>query len=180
METTQLAHELTPTPCINTISDELLLKILAFVPYPGPDVTNATIAMKQHVTLRLVSSRFNTILSMNAFKIEVLRCQYNDVAQLYSVKNIISNTQLVDVADRSAKIDVLVERMVIDNDGNDKVRSMLRLGVRVLDYLKSVNVYSTTKECLTLVVWANDTMFSSQFSASSSLRYCSAPRYLRD
>lgn len=158
MESSQPAHETTPIPGINTIPDELLLKILAYVPYPGPTLTNTFTSIKQHDSLRLVSSRFNAVLSDSAFNTQLARCQYNDVVQLYGFKTIATNAELRDIATRTANTDALVSRLVPSN--NPLIRTILRFGVLILENLKSANTNLTRNEWMTLISWANDSVFS--------------------
>jgi len=55
-----------PAASIATSPNEIVLRILAFVPY----------SMAQHATLRLVSRLFKNVVVSNALRLAVVRCQY--------------------------------------------------------------------------------------------------------
>lgn len=151
--------EPTPLTDINTISDELLLQILALVPYPGPELPDTAFAIKQHDAMKLVSSRFNSVMSTAAFRMEMLRRQYNAEIQLYGIQNCITTQRLRELVTHAAKIDALVENMP-ESKSDDQVQSMLRLSLLVLDYQKIMNNSPSIKARMKFIKWANETMFS--------------------
>lgn len=148
-------------PNINTIPDELLLKILACVPYPGEIVDGAGIWIVDHDKLKLVSSRFNEILSSKAFKMEVLRYQHNDQVQLYNIQSVSTDAEFRSPIAYSDRIDAIVTDLMAPDD-MDNMRSMLRAAMLLLDYLNSLNTSPTTRARMMLVEWATSTVFTPQ------------------
>lgn len=149
-------------PSINTIPDELLLKILAWVPYPsGELVYSPGDWICDNDKLKLVSSRFNAILSSNAFKMEVLRCQYNDQVQLYDIRCVETNADFGDTIAYSARIDAIVTDLLAADD-SDNMRLMLRAAILVLDYLNQLNTSRDSRARMMLVEWATSSVFTAQ------------------
>lgn len=103
MELGQLVCNLAPSPNINTVTDELLFKIIEFVPYLISDVEGSSVPIKQHHgALKVVSSRLDSTMSTKAFKIELLRGPYNDEVRLYDISHVATDAQLRAITSRAA------------------------------------------------------------------------------
>lgn len=160
MFSTKLARVKKPRASrFDTIPDEVLSKILAYVPYFGRTKSGTMTAIRNHDQIRLVSPRFESIMSTKAFKIELLRCQCNDEVQLRAIKSLRTEGQFVKIVLHTARINDFVEALLMRGDG-DNMRAMLRTGVRLLDYLNSLNTHSTPRARIMLVQWALDSVLS--------------------
>lgn len=171
MASNRTAHTLAHRSYFDKLPDELLLKILAFVPHSGHTRGDTVRAIRQHDTLKLVYPRFKSVISTKAFKTELVRCQYNDVAQLRGITSIKRNQEFQDIIAHSSKIDNLVTTMMYGGEG-DTLRSMLRAGMLILDYLNNANTYQTVRARLMLVEWVLNSVFSNQFQLILRFTIC--------
>lgn len=138
---------------INTIPDEMLAKVLVFVPFSTSLIPVGDLMIQQHHALSLVSRRFNTVMLDPAFPFQVLECQYNDEVQLYGIEKAAKIGELCDTAAHAAKIDALVDRM-LENTENGTVRPALRMSLLVLDYLTGKNTSPNIRSRIMFFEWA--------------------------
>lgn len=119
------ALNLNPTT-INDLPDELLIRVLALIPY----------TRDQHVILKLVNNRFRELMSSKALRFKTFATQLPELFALYPVADY-TTSDLEFFFKKENSINKAVERLAHSDDCAAQ-KSALKFGVRLLDYTDSV------------------------------------------
>ncbi|KAK5097082.1 hypothetical protein LTS08_007102 [Lithohypha guttulata] len=110
---------------INDIPDEMLLMILAFVPYQ---------ACEGLTTLKLVNKRFLAITQMHSLKCQTIENQFAEIAAIYGLDDAVrmENIGLQGAAELTEEVNEAVKKLSLVGD-KAVHRCMLEYGVILLD-----------------------------------------------
>ena len=126
---------------IHKIPNELLVKILAFVPFvrPGPLIRIASpppLPHSSHSRLKLVDTRFRNTVASAALRLETVRCQFPELTALRNVTSIslaeLNEYSLIEFKIRSAA------NLVTRDIDNEKARNAVYVSLHLLGYMSNI------------------------------------------
>jgi len=116
-----------PNIQITDLPDELLLKIFTFVPYSST----------QHLSLRLVSKRFQSVVDTPALRLRVTEQQFPIYAELFSF-NKIDRGVLSDFRNMTTEV-ISAANEVLGNRDDSFLLEVLKSGIYLLDFVSMVS-----------------------------------------
>lgn len=136
---------------INRMPDEVLLKILSFVPYKSA---------QQYKQLAAVNTKFRDfVVDSAALRIEIARQQFPEQTYFRGFKSIDSYNQIDTIVQYQSGVQVAVEKLCKEDD-DAATKEILKTGILVLDYLHELRVSDITKNWM-LIETAKQQCFSS-------------------
>ncbi|KAK5080637.1 hypothetical protein LTR70_002653 [Exophiala xenobiotica] len=149
---------------IHKIPNELLVKILAFVPFvpPTPSYLGKPGAFGSHDRLRRVDDRFRDVVHSAALRLQTVRCQLPELAALRGL-TAVSPTELVDFSLLDSDVRLATEK-VTKKDGGMSAKHVIFTSLHLLSYMSSVvddKGHDLPNACL--FTWAKKDLFSSRW-----------------
>ncbi|KAK5952547.1 hypothetical protein OHC33_006592 [Knufia fluminis] len=150
---------------INELPDELLTKILSFVPYSA----------EQHATLTDVSTRFERIANSGSYRMQALRAQFPEITALHDIRTV-TMLEFSGIAMVSSKLETLSQTLCPD-DANETRRYMLLTGLHILEHLLNIShiMNLDSNQRMTLARWSMEHTLCGL--ARYSVRYAIAQLY---
>lgn len=139
---------------INKVPDEVLLKILSFVPY----------STKQHKLLAKVNTRFRGLIGSSALRTEVARQQYPEYFLFRGLTTCSSAEELESMKIYSGQVEAAVDRLIEDRDKTHEYKCM-KTAIIVLDYLSDLGCDDEVKNWM-LIDRASRFLFSAKLIAA--------------
>lgn len=149
---------------IHKIPNELLIEIIAFVPFirPGFLILPELSYLGSHVRLRQVDHHFRDIIDSAALRLQTVRCQFPELAALRGITTV-SFTELINFSLIDANVRQATDK-VLKKDGEESAKHAIFTSLHLLDYMTSVvnndKQYDLTNACL--LIWAKMDLFSSK------------------
>lgn len=149
---------------IYKIPNELLVKILAFVPFipPSPSYIGKPGAFGSHDQLRQVDDRFRDVIDSAALRLQTVRCQFPELAALRGL-TAVSPTELTNFSSLDSDVRLATDK-VTKEDSDESFKHAIFTTLHLLSYMSSVvdnKRHDWTNACL--VIWARKHLFSSKW-----------------
>ena len=149
---------------IHKLPNELLINILAFVPFvpPTPSYLDKPGAFGSHDRLRRVDDRFRDVVDSAALRLQTVRCQFPELAALRGL-TAVSPTELVDFSLLDSDVRLATEK-VMKKDGGMSAKHAIFTSLHLLSYMSSVvddKGHNLINACL--FTWAKKDLFSSKW-----------------
>lgn len=160
-----MAATSTESKGIHKIPNELLIEIIAFVPFirRGFLILPKLGYLGSHVRLRQVDHRFRDIVDSAALRLQTVRCQFPELAALRGITTV-SFTKLINFSLIDANVRQATDK-VLKKDGDESAKHAIFTSLHLLDYMTSVvnndKQYDLTNACL--LTWAKMDLFSSKW-----------------